>query len=564
MLLYLCIHMHRFNRTSCFISLLILFLIIQACSREHKADERTVFRYNESKGIASLDPAFASNQTKIWPINQLFNGLVQLDEKLRIQPSIARNWAISEDGKNYEFILRKDVTFHNHFLFMDSIGRKVVASDFEYSLKRLADPATASPGAWVMNHVARSENGSLAVGAVNDTILRITLREPFPAFISLLSMHYCSVVPFELIDYYGKEFRANPVGTGPFKLKLWREGEKLILIKNHQYFEVDEEGERLPYIDAVAITFIKDKQSEFLEFIKGNLDFLSGVHPSYKDELLTRDGQLRSKYLERLNYSTHPYLNTEYLGFMLDETKLDSANSIVLDRNVRMAINHGFDRKKMIAFMRNNLGIAALAGFVPEGLPSYSMESVDGYDYNPGASAEYLRKAGYPGGVGLPVIQLTTNSDYLDLCEYIQHQLGQLGIRIAIEVGTGATFREMVANSKLPFFRGSWIADYADAQNYLSLFYSRNKSPQGPNYPHFESPEYDRIYDLAMKTRNDSIRWKLYQQLDQMIIDEAAVVPLFYDMVVRFSKNNISGLGSNAMNLLSLKKVRIDNDPDRR
>ncbi len=549
------------NRSGFLLLLLMFVLLFTSCGKHVQRHNKTVFRYNESKGIASLDPAYANNQTKIWPVNQLFNGLVQLDEQLIVKPCIASFWEISDDGLRYLFHLRNDVYFHDHPLFPDSTGRKVIADDFVFSLKRIASSATASPGSWVLNTVARdSLNGELAIVAVDPETLEITLKKPFQSFLSMLSMPYCSVVPHEILAHFGKEFRANPVGTGPFVFKIWKEGEKLVLVKNDRYFEQDGFGNKLPFLDAVAITFIKDKQSEFLEFVKGNLDFITGVHASYKDEILTRDGTLSKKYVGKISMSLHPYLNTEYLAFMVDSAKLDSGQQVVLDKNVRKAINYGFDRKKMMAYMRNNIGIAASSGFVPKGLPSFLDSLPKGFYYDPDLAASYLRKAGYPDGAGMPVIKLTTNSDYLDLCEYIQHELANIGIPIEIEVGTGATFREMVSNSKLAFFRGSWIADYADAQNYLSLFYSKNHSPNGPNYTHFSNVKYDELYERAIQTQDDSLRWNYYRKLDEMIIDEAIVVPLYYDMVVRFSQNSIRQLGSNAMNLLSLKKVQKSND----
>jgi len=521
-----------------------------------KNNSKTVFKYNESAGITSLDPAFAKDQATIWAANQLFNGLVQLDDNLNVKPCIAKSWKISEDGLYYTFILRNDVYFHNHPLFINNKGRNVVASDFVYSFSRLIDPKIASPGAWVFNNVNdKITEKSFNFKALNDTTLIICLKKPFPPFLSLLTMPYCSVVPKEIVEYYGKDFRRNPVGTGPFQFKLWKEDVKLVLVKNPDYFEKDGD-QQLPFLDAIAITFIADKQSAFLEFVKGNLDFISGIDPSYKDELLTKKGELNPKFKGKFKMQSMPYLNTEYLGFLVDEKKNNESNNILKFKKIRQAINYGFDRKKMIKYLRNNIGTPGIFGFIPKGLPSFDSTIIIGYDYNPDKARKLLSEAGYPNGVGLPEITLSTTSAYLDLCKFIQHQLEEINIKIRIDVNPPATLREMVAQSKISFFRGSWIADYPDAENFLSLFESDNFTPKGPNYTHFSNKAFDELFEKAKSVTCDSLRYIFYQQMDKIIMDESPVVVLYYDQVLRFYQNNIKGLNNNPMNLLTLKKVK--------
>ena len=532
-----------------FIFFSFLFL---SCSEHNKQSGKTVFRYNEAANISTLDPAFARDQTIIWAINQLFNGLVQLDDHLIIRPCIARSWEISQSGREYVFHLRKDVCFHDNPAFNNGRGRKVVADDFVFSFKRLVDPAVASPGSWVFNYVAKSGDKP-AFESIDDSTLMIRLSQPFPPFLGLLSMQYCSVIPREAIDFFGSNFRSNPVGTGPFRLKMWQEGVKLVLVKNQDYFETDN-GRKLPFLDAVAITFIPDKQTAFLDFVKGKLDFISGIDPTYKDELLTRNGKLQPKYQSRINLITQPYLNTEYLGFMVNDLK-NTGNRALLDKRVRQAINYAFDREKMIRYLRNNIGTPGLYGITPKGLPSFDSKLIF-YQFDPIKARQLLKAAGYPEGKGLPAITLTSTSDYLDICKYIQHQVSSLGIEMKIEVSTPAAMKEMKAEGKLPFFRASWIADYPDAENYLSMFFSRNFCPQGPNYTHFTDPEFDHLYEKSLVIVDDSARYACYRQMEKIMMEEAPVIILYYDQVLRFVQKNIQGLGSNPMNLLTLKYVR--------
>ena len=189
-----------------------------------------------------------------------------------------------------------------------------------------------------------------------------------------------------------------------------------------EYYHVNQVIQQLPYLDAVAVTFIVDRQTAFLEFVKGNLDFMNSLAPSYKDELLTSTGQLRAKYADRIKMVSTPFLNTEYLGFLMD-----GDDSPLKDRRIRQAICYGFDRRKMMKYMRNNIGRPGCNGFIPYGLPGFDT-STSRYEYNPERSRQLLAEAGYPGGKGLPTLQLSTTATYADLCKYIQQQLGMVGL----------------------------------------------------------------------------------------------------------------------------------------
>jgi peptide/nickel transport system substrate-binding protein len=521
----------------------LVFLVLISCSKpSSNFSENQVFRYNEHSNITTLDPAFARDQPSIWPANLLYNGLVQLDDSLHVQPNIAKSWIISEDGKAYTFLLRDDVFYHKHQLFGRDSTRRVVASDFEYSLNRLIDPKVASPGGWVLQNVERFT-------AKNDSIFEIQLKQAFPPFLGLLAMKYCSVVPKEAVDYFGSTFRANPIGTGPFQFKLWVENTKLVLRRNPNYFEKDADGNRLPYLEAVAVTFLPDKQSEFLQFIQGNLDFMKSLDASYKDDIITTEGKLQDKYKDEVNMQTGAYLNTEYLGIFLN-----GDNELVKNKWLRKAINYGFDRAKMIQFLRNGIGTPATSGFIPKGLPSFNGQK--GYSYDPEKARALLSKFQQETGITNPEITITTNSNYLDLCEFIQRELEKIGMNVNVDVIPPSTLRQGKANGKLPIFRASWIADYPDAENYVSLFYSKNFTPNGPNYTHFSNEIFDQLYEQSISEVNEKNRYQLYQQMDSILIEEAPVVPLYYDQVIRFTRKNVQGLGINPIDLLDLKRVK--------
>jgi oligopeptide transport system substrate-binding protein len=484
--------------------------------------------------------------------NQIYNGLVQIDDSLKTSPCIAKSWEVSADGKVYTFHLRNDVNFQDDPHFAQGAGRKVTASDFVYSFGRLIDPKVMSSGSWIFSDKV---TGRQAFEALNDSTFRITLKQPFAPFISMLTAQYCSVVPHEVVDFYGKDFRSHPVGTGPFKFRYWKEGEVLVLLKNERYWEKDNKGQQLPYLNAIRATFIDDKQTSFMEFIKKDLDFFNDIDGSYRDDILTKSGQLTKKHKGQFIINTGPYLNTMYLGMLVDTTLPIVKHSPLRLLKVRQAINYAIDKHKLIKYLRNSLGTPGDEGFIPKGMPGFSDADVKGYTYDPGRSRQLLAEAGYTNG-NMPTITLTTTVAYHNLIEYVEAELERAGIKTKIEVTQGASLREMVAKNGINFFYGTWIADYPDAENYLSLFYSKNKIPFGPNYTGFNNHEFDKLFEQAYNVKSDEKRYTLYRQMDNIIMANAPVVVLYYDKRVNLYQNNISGYSVNAQNLLTLKRVK--------
>lgn len=532
--------------------LFLLIMVLFSCGKKSSTDKK-IFRYNEYAGIASLDPAFAKNQSTMWPAHQLFNTLVEIDDSLNIKPSLATHWDISPDKKTYTFYLRSDVWFHNDVCFPNSKGRKLVASDIVFSFNRILDPNVASPGSWIFNGKVDSLQ---PFTAINDTVFVLKLQKPYQPILGILSMQYCSIVAPEAVKKYGVDFRQHPVGTGPFKFVAWEEGQALILAKNENYFERDSNGVLLPYIDGIKISFKDSRATEFLLFRQEQLDFINELDPSFKDEVLTKRGTLRKIWEDKIVLQTQPYLNIEYLGFLMDSTHPLIKASPLRFKKVRQAINYGFDRQKMILYLRNSLGTPAESGFVPKGMPSFSDSIVKGYSYNPNKAAQLLREAGFPGGVGLKPIKLLTISVYADFGNFIAKQLSEIGIPVQVEVVQKSLLFEMTSGSKTAFFRGGWIADYPDAENYLSVFYSKNPAP--PNYTRYHNPAFDKIFEQAIEESNDSLRYVLYRKADQIAIDDAPVVPLWYDKVIHLVQKNIKGFSANPLNLLELRKVKIE------
>ena len=528
------------------VGIALLLVVLASCGKREDPNEGlSIFKYNESAGILTLDPIYAKDLPHIWACNQLYSSLVAFDEEMNVVPRVARAWDISDDGTVYTFHLRDDVFFHQDMSIPE--GRRVNAEDVCYSFNRVVDKRLNSPGSWIFASVAH-DDGTYAFRALDDSTFQITLSTPFPPFLGILSMTYASIVPKEAVTYYGDAFRSHPVGTGPFCFHYWNEGVKLVFHKNPNYFEVDEKGERMPYLDAVSISFLIDKQVAFLEFIKGKFDFMSGIDARYKDELLTYDGDLRQKYVDKIDLITGPFLNTEYICFYLDP---NDTLGVDRARALRQAVNLCIDRDKMLRYLRNGIGIPGTGGMIPVGLPGHR-DSI-GYGYDLKRAQRLVRDHRLEGYQ----LNLSTTAEYADIGKFVQSQTEQIGLQCKMEVMPPATMRSMRGNGSLSFFRASWVADYPDAENYLSLFTTSNFSPVGPNYSHYSNPQFDRLYEKAMASTEQGERAACYAEMDSLMMLDAPVVVLFYDEVLRFVNRRVEGMGSNPTNLLDLRTVRI-------
>lgn len=488
----------------------------------------------------------------MWAVHQLYNTLVEVDSALSMVPSLAKNWDVSADKTVFTFHLRNDVFFHDNDAFANGKGRQLTAHDVEYSFKRIIDKNTASSGAWIFNGRVDSLHG---FKALDDTTFQLTLIRPFNPILGLLSMQYCSIVPKEVVEKYGKDFRNHPCGSGPFQFVAWEDGQALIMKRNARYFEKDSTGKRLPYLDGIKVSFYDSKATEFLLFRQGRLHFINDIDASFKDEVLSKKGELKKDWQDKIVLSKHPYLNIEYLGIVVDTANELVKQSPLRFKKVRQAINYGFNRRKMMLYLRNSIGIPAESGFVPAGLPSFDSTIVKGYQYDVAKARQLLKEAGYEDGNRMPVIKLLTIPIYADLGSFIARELEEIGIKMQVEVVQKSLLLEQTAKAQALFFRGSWIADYPEAENYLSVFYSKNPAP--PNYTRYNNPVFDALYEKAMLEVNDSLRYRLYRQMDQLVINDAPVVPLWYDEVIRLVNKDVHGFIPNALNLLELRTVKL-------
>lgn len=533
---------HNYRRFFILSQLVLLgfFIGISGCkTKQTEHSDKTVFRYNEPGGITSLDPAYARNLENIWVVNQLFDGLVGLDEELNVIPAIARKWEVDSSATQYTFHLNTEVLFHE----WSGQQRLVKASDVVYSFERVQKPETASPGRWVFADVYK-------VTALNDSTVEVLLKQPSPSFLSILTMPYCKVVPREVVEELGDDFGLRPIGTGPFQYFIWKQRVKLVLHKNPTYFLRDEEGVQLPYLDAVSITFLKDANAAFLGMLKGNYDFISGLDGAYKDEMLDVDGSLKENLKADFELVKSPFLYTEYIGILQN-----GSSKFWNDKRARLALNQAIDKEKLIRYVRNDIGEPANDGFIPNALLKDRItKGIYAFDKEAALNTLKVLKAEYGE---IPVLSIAATTAVADMLEFIQKSWEEVGVETKVEFMPSSVHRDKVASAEFDFFRKSWIADYPDAQNFLSMFYSVNIPPNGPNYTRFSSSEFDEFYEQALTEKLACDRMNLYVKADSIINTSVPTIPLYYGEIVQLKRKNIIGLNTNSMNILDLRYTKV-------
>jgi peptide/nickel transport system substrate-binding protein len=517
-----------------------------------------VFHYNQESPLLSLDPAQARDQSGNWTARLLYSRLVELDRGQEPVPSLALQWSVDSAGLIYRFTLRDSVWYHADPCFgrnKTAQTRMVRAADVAYSLNRLVDPGTASPGAWIF----RDRLGPKGIVATDSLHLEIHLRSPFPPMLGLLSMGYCSVIAPEAVRQYGDELRSHPVGSGPFRLAFWEEGQGMALHRHPLYFEKDQEGQRLPYLDAVQIHFIADKSTAAMAFLQGRLDVCWGWEQAFQRYLTGSGSDLKPEFHNTFQIIKGPYLNTEYIGFLMNPGA-KAMHPALQDLRVRKALHHGTDRRTLIRAIRRGVGYPAFGGLVPPGLQGFDSSNLETSaphrdPYDKALALRYLQEAGY--GPGRPLrLPLETNPSYVDIAQYLQSQWAPLGVELQIRVSQGPTLRQMISGQEAAMFRASWIADYPDAENYLALGYSSYSVPNGPNYTCYQNPEFDRLYEQCLGITHAPKRVQLYRQMDSIMRSDHPCLALYYDQMQHVLGKGWTGWYVSPLNLPDFRYLR--------
>jgi len=538
-----------------------------------------VFRMNELEDFKNLYP-LAIVDVISWRIStQVYEGLVKFNQAdLTPIPCLAYRWETNPDATVWTFHLRKGVKFHDDPCFADGKGREMNAADVKYCFDKLCE-ASASNAAYDITFKDKvkganacfeaSKSGKMPEGGVegvkapNDSTVEVTLNYPFSGFLNIIAHSGCFIYPKEALEKYGIDMRTKCVGTGPFVVKTIKEGETVILEKNPVYWNVDKDGNQLPYLDAVKISFVKEKKAEMLEFQRGNLDMVFRIPVEmYKEIMGSADNPNAKK--NDFEIQNVPSLATTIYGMSV-------TGPIFNKKEVRLAFNYAIDRNKIVDYILQGEGIAGNYGMIPPAETfkklGFDFGKIKGYTLDVQKAKDYMKQAGYPDGKGFPKLTLTINAGGGErngqIAETVQKMLKEnLNIEVSINVIPLAEQIDAMYSGKLEFYRTAWVADYPDPETFLTLYYSKH-IPANPaeksfiNFERYKNPAFDAIFEAALREPDTKKRMELYMQADQLLIDDGAIMPIFYDENDRLVQKNVRNFPANSMEFRDLERVYI-------
>ncbi|MBK9333905.1 MAG: ABC transporter substrate-binding protein [Ignavibacteria bacterium] len=537
-----------------------------------------VFRINELENIRSLDPVGISDVVSHHVAHQIYDGLVDLDTNLHLKPDLATRWEISEDGLTYTFHLRDGVKFQDNACFPDGKGRELKAADVKYSFERVCDPRAGTLGYdYFKNYVegakeyfdeislSRKENREPKINEVtgyiakDDSTFQIKLKSPFGPFIFYMTLAYSYILPREAVEKYGKDYFQNPVGTGPFIFVDWKPDLELNLKKNPDYWAKDEHGNQLPYLEGVKFKFIKELSQQMLEFQNGNLDECYRLPNESFKEIVTPEKKLTPQF-EKFRLQRVPSLGSQYYGFL-------TTGKIYNDVKVRQAFNYAIDRNKILKFVLNGQGfMGAFHGLVPPAMPDYDINKIKGYDFNLEKAKQLMTEAGYPDGKGFPdaVLQINSGGDRnIQIAESIQNMLKEIGVNMKLNIMQFAQHLDNVDAGRADFYRAGWVGDYPDPENFLNLFYGKNV-PKDPalispvNSTRFQDAKYDELYEKAISISDLKERYEYYYQAEQIAVDKAPMIFIYYDEHYRLLQPYVNGYGLDPMHRVNFRTLWLN------
>lgn len=532
--------------------LMVLCLIVStaltSCAKKQDSGERVLNIISPAE-IKGFDPIMADDLYSGREIGKIYEGLLAyhyLKMPYELVPNLAESMPeVSKDGLTYTFKIRKGVFFQDDAAFPEGKGRELEASDFVYSIKRLADSKTQSSGWWLLDgklkglNEWRDKNASLpetnydeeVVGlkALDKYTLQFVLAKPFPQFLYSLAMGFTSAVSKEVVAKYGKEFINHPVGTGPYMLPKFDQSKRIVYTKNPTFREkfypsdaspefqhlLGDAGKKLPLVDKVVVQIIIESQPSWLKFNKGEVDYFGVPKDNFASAI--KNNELSPELSEKgIDLTITPQLDVTYTSFNYD-------NKLFHNADLRRAMYLAYDETKANDLFYNNTGFPAQS-IVPPGIAG----NIEGYK-NPwkGPNLELakktLAKAGYPEGKGLPEIiyDIPDSTTSRQMGEYFQKQMEQIGVKIKISASPWPEFQAKLKKRSGQMFGIAWGADYPDAENFLQLFYGPNSAP-GANSSNYNDPKFNALFEKAVVMQDSPARTKLYEEMTKYLAEEAA------------------------------------------
>lgn len=486
----------------------------------------------------TLDPALTMDATSAEYIVEIFSGLVTLNKDLELVPDIAESWDVSPDGTVYTFHLRQDARFHD--------GKPVTAHDFKYSIERACDPMIESVVAdtYLGDIVGAKEklrgqaDEVSGVVVVDDHTLEMTIDAPKPYFLYKMTYPTAFVLDRENVEGTHQPWTDRPNGTAPFRLEEYELGQRIVFLRNEFYY-----GDK-PALERV--NFILAGGSAMTMYENGELDAVP-VGLTDIERVLDPTNPLNKEL------TIAPSLGTFYIGFNVNKPPFD-------DVKVRQAFNYAIDKQKIVDVVYKKT-VPAAKGIIPPTMPNYSNEDLVGFPYDPEKARQFIAESKYGDVSNLPEMVLNVSGGggaAARQVEAIVEMLkDNLGVDIVIEQSLWATYLDDLKAHRYQMFgvTSGWIADYPDPQDFLDILFH---SESFDNNHEYSNPEVDRLLEEARVEQDPDKRMKIYQQVEQMIINDAIWVPLSHGTEYWLTKPYVRGMIYPAMIIPKLKYASIE------
>jgi len=559
-------------------------VLLSSCSstpeeKEQKANTRTAkndaIKYGGTLHLAK-DETFSS----IFPTgvldlqsselaNQIHDGLLEYNPvDFSLNPAVAKDWEVNSDGTIYTFKLREDVYFHNNECFEGGIGRKVTANDVKFSFELLASKEFENnfdivlkpylKGAEAFFKGEADEISGLKV--LDDQTVTFELIQPSSTFAYMLAMPNTSIIAKEAYDKYGSEMT---VGCGPFKyIEPADITKELFLVFNENYYQEDEYGHPLPYIDSIHYKFISSKQKQLDKFYNNELTMIDGLSSSIVSEVVFDKQEDFSSQPPKTMLVRSSDLSTQYYSFTCFKAPFD-------DVRVRKAFSHAIDRTKIVNDVLDGRGTPGLFGITPKinAFANYDFNAVGGYDLDIETAQQLLAEAGYPNGEGFPQVSLEINlggSIHKRVASEIERQLKQnLGVSVSIDQ---VSFKKKIENSMYGYsnmYRGAWIADYPDPESFLSILQGTNvpedqSKPSYPNVMRYKNAQFDSLYLEGVKTIDKDKRYQLFAKAEAEMLKDAPIMILWYDENYSIYNSSLHNWTGNGLKIADFTRVFLN------
>ena len=524
-------------------------------------------RLMSSEKIANLFPLSSEDVYEQRVNNQIFESLLKIDQTgTHVIPSLAESFTISSDAKTFTFKIRKGVFFHSDDCFSDENGREVIASDVQFCMQFACSGLPENKiGNLLINKIKGAKKfhnatnqtmkGQSVAGikVLDDYTIEITLDESFVGFDKILTHSNLGIFAPEAYEKYGKDVLKHPVGTGPFQIDTWNNN-SLSLKRNPRYWKKDVYGNQLPFLDKVVLTYSKTKKDELLAFRKEKIDIILEIPANEIENTLgtLKEAQAGKNIKHKVDSKSSVSVN--FFGFA---TGVKPFNDV----KVRKAFNIALDRNDLVINWMKGEGYPMLNGFVPAG-SSYPTNKVNGFQFDVAKAKQLLAEAGYPNGAGFPVLDLyintQTGSSTYELSKGIQNQLKEnLNINVNIKLCSLKERENAIKSGKALIWKTGWVADYPDASNFLDLFYSGENSVFKSNPFQYNNAKFNALLEASMKEKDNNKRLDLLVQCDQIIIDEAVVMPVFNDDFITMVNAKVRNFETNSMEILDFSTIFI-------